>query len=654
MIVKSSGTRQKRLILLTGATGYVGARLLTELEKRDERVRCLARRVEMLCGRTGAETEVLAGDALDPDSLNRALSGVDTAYYLIHSMGNAGSFEEMDRHAAENFAAAAAKAGVRRIIYLGGLGDSRLPLSPHLRSRHEVGEILRNSGVRVIELRASIVIGSGSLSFEMIRALVERLPIMVAPRWVSVLAQPIAVSDLLSYLMRAADVDVSGNVICEIGGADRVSYGDLMREYASQRGLRRLILPVPVLTPRLSSLWLGLVTPLYARIGRKLIDSVRHPTVVTDESADRLFHIKPLGHREAIRAALRNEDRQFAQSRWSDALSASGRLPGGWGSVAGRRFVDSRTISAPCSPGQLFAAVERIGGKTGWYFGTWLWQVRGAIDLLVGGIGMRRGRLHPHRLRVGDTLDCWRVESLTPGRRLLLAAEMKLPGRAWLDFEVKDENGIGRLRQTAIFDPKGLAGRAYWYSVYPLHQLVFAGMLKGIAAATLGGDARNSPPLRRSFASSVLAFLVLLLTCFGTAAIGASLTSTSVDGWYQTLAKPSWTPPDWVFGPVWTVLYFLMAVSGWLVWQKSGIAAARGAWLLFVAQLVLNALWLGFFFAMHSPAFAFVEILALWAAIAGTITAFWQHSRRASFLLVPYLAWSSFAAVLNLAIWRLN
>jgi tryptophan-rich sensory protein/uncharacterized protein YbjT (DUF2867 family) len=607
----------------------------------------------MLSGRIGAETEVVPGDALDPDSLDGALQGVDTAYYLIHSMGSAGSFEQTDRQAAENFAAAAARAGVRRIIYLGGLGDSQQPLSPHLHSRQEVGEILRTSGVQVIEFRASIVIGSGSLSFEMIRALVERLPVMVAPRWVSVQAQPIAVSDLLSYLVTALDVDVPGNPICEIGGADRVSYGDLMREYARQRGLRRLIIPVPVLTPRLSSLWLGLVTPLYARVGRKLIDSIRHPTVVQDDSAARLFQVTPVGHREAIRAALRNEDREVAQSRWSDALSASGP-PHGSSSLTVRRFVDARAIAVRCSPGQLFAAVERIGGRTGWYFGNWLWQLRGAIDLCLGGIGMRRGRPHPHQLRVGDTLDCWRVESLVPGRRLLLAAEMKLPGRAWLDFEVSGDNHVSRLHQTAIFDPKGLAGRAYWYLVYPIHQIMFAGMLRGIAAATRRSDSGSGPQFMRTLPSQILAFLILLVACFGTAAIGASWTSTSVDGWYQTIARPKWTPPDRVFGPVWTVLYFMMAIAGWLVWRRSGIAAARGAWFLFAAQLLLNALWSGIFFALRSPGLAFIEILVLWAVLVGTIAAFWQHSRWASYLLLPYLAWSSFAAVLNLAIWRLN
>lgn len=643
-----------RLIMLTGATGYIGARLLRALEQQSLRVRCLARRPEVLTGRTGARTEIVAGDVLDPDSLQRALQNVDTALYLVHSMGSSGSFEESDRQAAQNFASAAVKAGVRRIVYLGGLGDSRRPLSAHLRSRHEVGEILRSTGVQVIEFRASIVIGSGSLSFEMIRALVERLPVMIAPRWVSILSQPIAVSDLLSYLVAALDLEVSESRIFEIGGADQVSYGDLMREYARQRGLRRVIIPVPVLTPRLSSLWLGLVTPLYARVGRKLIDSICHPTVVQDNSASDVFSLAPLGYREAIRAALRNEDRECAESRWSDAISSSRAATNSAGGALGSRFVDSRTIEVDCAPAQVFAAVERIGGQTGWYFTNWLWGLRGLMDLAIGGIGMRRGRPHPEHLRLGDTLDCWRVEALEPGRRLRLAAEMKLPGRAWLEFEVTGNSPSSQLRQTATFDARGVLGRAYWYLVYPLHQVVFAGMLRGIAAASSQPETAAPKTVRPSLPVQVLMLLLFLAVCFGTAAIGAQWTFSSVNDWYQTLAKPTWTPPDWVFGPVWSILYFLMAVAAWLVWRKSGVSGARTVWFLFGAQLLLNAAWSGIFFAMRSPGGAFVEILLLWTTIAATMLVFWTRYKLAGWLLVPYLSWSSFAALLNLAIWRMN
>jgi tryptophan-rich sensory protein/uncharacterized protein YbjT (DUF2867 family) len=644
----------ERSILITGATGYVGARLLRALENQSRQIRCLARRPEMLAGRTGANTEIVPGDVLDPDSLARALEGVDTALYLIHSMGSAGSFEQVDRQAARNFASAAAQAGVRRIIYLGGLGDCQQPLSAHLRSRHEVGEVLRGTGVQVIEFRASIVIGSGSLSFEMVRALVERLPIMIAPRWVSVLSQPIAVSDLLSYLVAAVDLDISDSRVFEIGGADRVSYGDLMREYARQRGLRRLIIPVPVLTPRLSSLWLGLVTPLYARVGRKLIDSICFPTVVRDPLAGALFDIAPVGYRDAIQAALGNENQGIAESRWSDALSAGGTAVLPANGVAGSRLFDSRCVQTPCAAQQVFDAVQRIGGRTGWYFTNWLWDLRGWVDLAIGGIGMRRGRPHPERLRVGDTVDCWRVEALEPGRRLRLAAEMKLPGRAWLEFEVTGNNQFSVLRQTAIFDPQGLAGRAYWYLVYPLHQLVFAGMLRGIAAASRSAGPGAPNAFRPSRFMQACMFLVFLVVCFGTAAIGTHWTFSSVNGWYQTLARPAWTPPDWVFGPVWSVLYFLMALAAWLVWRSSRATGARAAWLAFGFQLALNAAWSGIFFALRSPGAAFGEILLLWAAIGATALTFRGHNKLAGWLLVPYLAWSSFAAVLNLAIWRLN
>ncbi|MEO8275003.1 MAG: SDR family oxidoreductase [Thermoanaerobaculia bacterium] len=472
-------------ILLTGATGYIGGRLLRLLETQGYLVRCLARRPEAVRRTVHAATEVVAGDVLDRAGLDAALHGVEAAYYLVHSMGSRGSFVEADRLAARNFAQSAKVAGVRRIIYVGALGSDDEALSPHLRSRQEVGQILRESGVPVVELRASIVIGSGSLSFEMIRSLVERLPIMVTPKWVSVMAQPIAIDDLLEYLLAALRLPVSQCAVYEIGGADRVCYADIMREYARQRGLRIRMLPIPALTPYLSSLWLGLVTPLYARIGRKLIESIIHPTVVRDASASRVFAIRPIGIEEAIRRALAHEERQFAETRWSDALSSSGE-PRSWGGVRfGTRLVDSRTVRVAVPAAAAFAPIQAIGGETGWYRWNFLWRLRALLDLLVGGVGMRRGRPHPARLRVGDTVDFWRVEALEPNRRLRLAAEMKLPGRAWLEFEVVAGGSSTTIQQTAIFDPVGWFGRLYWYALFPLHQLVFAGMLRGIASAAL-------------------------------------------------------------------------------------------------------------------------------------------------------------------------
>lgn len=472
-------------VLLTGATGYVGGRLLAELERRGVALRCFLRRPESLRGRAAPSTELAAGDALDAQAVARALGAVDAAYYLIHSMGGE-DFAARDREAARIFGTAAREAGVKRIVYLGGLGENVGDLSEHLQSRQETGEILRESGVPVVEFRASIVLGSGSLSFEMIRALVERLPVMICPRWVAVESQPIAVEDVIAYLAAALDLPAGAERVYEIGGPDRVTYGDLMREYARQRGLKRLLVPVPLLTPRLSSLWLGLVTPLYARVGRKLVDSMRNPTVVRDPAALLVFPVKPRGVREAIARALVNEDDAFARTRWSDAVSSSGLTERYGGDRIGTRFIDSRKALVPVPPSAAFAPIRRIGGDAGWYYGNFLWRLRGFLDLLAGGVGLRRGRRHPDDLREGDALDFWRVEAVEPNRLLRLRAEMRVPGRAWLQFEITPAAGGAEIRQTAVFDSSGLFGLAYWYALYPLHRFVFGGMLRGIAAAALG------------------------------------------------------------------------------------------------------------------------------------------------------------------------
>ena len=469
------------MILLTGASGYIGSHLLKLLEAENQSVRCLVRSPKSLRVCVGKGTEVVAGDLLDANSIRAALQGVHTAYYLVHSMGTAQGFEEMDRKAAIGFGSAARAQGVRRIIYLGGLGARHETLSPHLRSRQEVGEILRQSGVPVIEFRASIVLGSGSLSFEMIRALVERLPVMITPRWVNALAQPIAIDDVLQYLRGAMDVPAEESVIYEIGGKDRISYGEMMREYARQRGLHRAMIAVPVLSPRLSSLWLGLVTPLYARIGRRLVESMRHSTVVANPIALQAFAVRPMGMQQAIANALADEDREFAETCWSDAVRPVDSSHT-WGGIRiGNRFVDSQEMQVKVSSETAFAPIQRIGGSAGWYFGNWLWTLRGWIDLLAGGAGLRRGRPHAEQLKIGDMVDCWRVESFEPGRRLMLAGEMKFPGRAWLQFEVTEDGQGALIRQTSIFDPLGLAGILYWYSTYPLHRIIFGGMLRSIA-----------------------------------------------------------------------------------------------------------------------------------------------------------------------------
>lgn len=479
------------IVLLTGATGYVGGRLLPLLQERGDRVRCLTRRPEALQHATGPTTEVVAGDVLDPETLPDAFHGVNTAYYLVHSMGDNQDFESQDRRAAENFAKAATAAGVQRLIYLGGLGNPDERLSKHLRSRQETGDVLRAHHRQVIEFRASIVIGSGSLSFEMIRALVERLPVMICPKWVQVKAQPIAIEDLLAYLLAALGLPPGSSHVYEVGGPDRVSYGQIMREYARQRGLRRWMLPVPLLSPYLSSLWLGLVTPLYARIGRKLVESLRNLTLVSNNVASNVFGVRPRSVREAIARAIANEDREFAATRWSDALSSAGSGQAWGGRRFGSRLVDSRTVIVRATAEEAFAPIRRIGGRAGWYYANWLWSLRGFMDLLTGGVGVRRGRRDPESLRVGEPVDFWRVEAYEPPQRLRLSAEMRLPGRAWLEFEVTGGPVQSTIRQTAIFDPHGLAGLSYWYAISPLHQLLFARMLRNLAQAAESENRRS-------------------------------------------------------------------------------------------------------------------------------------------------------------------
>jgi uncharacterized protein YbjT (DUF2867 family) len=475
------------LVLVTGATGYVGGRLVTVLESAGVRLRCLARRPAALASRVSRTTEVVGGDLFDPASLERGLAGVDVAYYLVHSMGAHGDYREKDRVAARNFGGAARRAGVRRIVYLGGLaaGDA---LSKHLTSRIETGEVLRASGVPVVEFRASVVVGSGSLSFELIRALVERLPMMICPRWVSTLAQPIGIDDVLAYLAAALDLPGDQSRTFEIGGTDQASYGDVMREYARQRGLKRLMVSVPLLTPRLSSLWLGLVTPVYARVGRELIEGLKNRSVVTDPAAVAAFAIRPAGLSEAIARAIRHEDRAFALTRWSDARSSGGGPSLLGEAPLGHKLVDARQVQVNVGTHRAFAPIATIGGDHGWYFATWLWRIRGAVDLLMGGVGMRRGRRDPEAPAVGDTLDFWRVEAYEPGRRLRLAAEMRLPGRAWLEFEVEPAVGGAIIHQTAVFEPGGLAGLIYWYGLLPVHAVIFGGMLRAIGQRAVDGD----------------------------------------------------------------------------------------------------------------------------------------------------------------------
>ena len=481
-----------RLVLITGATGYVGGRLVSPLSERGYRVRCMIRR-EAARGRFPEAVDVVVGDLLEPATLRAATTGVDTAFYLVHALGSGGDIWKEEIDAARNFVVAAEKAGIRRIIYLGGLADEGT-LSPHLATRRAVGRILRASRIRVIEFRASIILGSGSLSFEMIRALVERLPLMVTPAWVSHLAQPIAIEDVVDYLLASIEIPLAGSEEIEIGGADRASYLDLLREYARQRGLRRVMLKVPFLSPGLSGLWLALITPLHARAGRRLLEGVRSDSVVTSREAGKIFpQIRPRGIREAIRRALTNEDQEFARTHWSDPMSSGGSSRSWHGVRFGVRRVDSRAVELHATAAQAFAPIVSIGGTRGWYFANALWRVRGLVDLVFGGVGLRRGRRSPHHLLPGDSLDFWRVEAVEPNRLLRLHAEMRLPGRAWLQFEVTGDGPVV-VRQTATFEPVGLFGLLYWYTLYPLHAFLFKGMLSAIARATHAPELGGSTP----------------------------------------------------------------------------------------------------------------------------------------------------------------
>ena len=468
-------------VLVTGATGYIGGRLVPRLVAAGHHVVCLARHPGRVAGRGWGDVEVLQGDVLDRASLDPAFAGVDVAYYLVHSMaeGERG-FEERDRNAAKNFGDAAREANVHRIIYLGGLGVDNNELSSHLASRQQVGDVLRESRVPVTEFRAAIVVGSGSISFEIIRYLTERLPVMITPRWVATRCQPISIENVLNYLTECLGIPESVGRTFEIGGPDVLTYGDMMREYAAARKLRRLLIPVPVLTPRLSSYWVDLVTPIPASYSRPLIEGLRSEAIVNDQSAREVFNIDLIPYGEAVRRALERTRLGEVETYWA---SAQVRVRAG-GTKNGEKkgmIVEERRVESKASPQAVFTAFSGIGGKRGWLYADSLWKIRGLMDRLVGGVGMRRGRRNPDMLRSGDALDFWRVEAVEPGRAVRLRAEMRVPGSATLEFEAMPKADGGTLLiQTASFDPRGLAGLAYWYALYPIHQRMFSGMARAI------------------------------------------------------------------------------------------------------------------------------------------------------------------------------
>jgi len=476
---------QARLILVTGATGYIGGRLVPRLLEAGYRVRCLVRDARRLEGRPWSEqVEVVEGDATRPETLPPAMAGVSAAYYFIHSLSDTANYRARDVAVARSFSQAAKAAGVERIIYLGGLGDPGAHLSVHLRSRQETGAALAESGVPVTEFRAAIIVGSGSLSFEMIRHLTERLPVMVCPRWVFTRIQPIAIRDVLSYLVSVLSTPESAGRVIEIGGADVVSYGDMMKGYARVRGLRRLLIPEPVLTPHLSAHWVNWMTPVNAGIVYPLIEGLRNEVVVRDDTAGRLFpEIEPIGYDAAVRGALASLEAGQVETSWADGLTSSRgdatplELTNDEGMHIERR---QRVVAAP--PDDVYAIFSGLGGNRGWLYANGLWRLRGIADRLVGGPGFRRGRRHPDEVRVGDALDFWRVEAVEVGRLLRLRAEMKLPGKAWLQFEALPRgDGQTLLTQTAYLAPKGLSGLAYWYGLYPFHGPIFGNMIGAIA-----------------------------------------------------------------------------------------------------------------------------------------------------------------------------
>ncbi|MFF0273400.1 SDR family oxidoreductase [Streptomyces sp. NPDC004330] len=498
------------LCLVTGASGYIGGRLVPELLEAGFRVRCLARTPAKLRDHPWAgEVEIVQGDVTDADTLGPAFDGVDVAYYLVHALGAGPGFEHTDRAAARTFAVRARSAGVGRIVYLGGLTPRGVPeeeLSPHLRSRAEVGQIFLASGVPTTVLRAAVIIGSGSASFEMLRYLTERLPVMVTPSWVRTRIQPIAVRDVLRYLVGSARMPAEVSRAFDIGGPDVLTYLGMMRRYASVAGLpRRLIFPVPVLTPRLSSHWIGLVTPVPRSIARPLAESLRHEVVchehdiaewVTDPPG------APLRFERALDLALQRVREAKTTTRWSSASlpgAPSDPLPTDPDWAGGSLYTDERELDVGASPQALWRVVEGIGGENGWYSFPLAWAVRGWLDRLVGGVGLRRGRRDAQHLRAGDSLDFWRVEEIERGRLLRLRAEMRIPGLAWLEmYAESDGNGAARYRQRALFHPRGLAGHAYWWSVAPFHAVVFGGMARNIALTAEASEAEGTGAEDRS------------------------------------------------------------------------------------------------------------------------------------------------------------
>ena len=469
-------------VLVTGGSGYVGGRLVPTLLDRGHRVRCVVRNPRKLDPAPWADrVDVVQADIAE--DLSEAMTGIDVAVFLVHSIGEGNDWVARERAIADNFRRAAEAAGVRRIVYLGGLGDDHSELSAHLRSRHDVGAALAAGPIETVELRAAVVIGAGSASFEMLRYLTEVLPVMVTPKWVDTLCQPISIRDVLRYLVSVIEAPGALAGVLEIGGPDVVPYAEMMAIYASEAGLKkRHLIPVPFLTPRLSSLWVGLVTPVPAQLARPLVDSLVNSVVVTNHRAEELFPFERVPLAASIHNAIGRTAVGDVPTKFDDASSPvwqPAATDPSW--TGGTEFTDVRTLVVAADPHRTWQAVCRVGGEQGWHRGELLWKLRGLADQLAGGPGLRRGRRHPDHLSVGEPVDFWRVEDLRTDQLLVLVAEMRLPGKAWLQWTVEPVTAGTLLVQTARFRPRGLFGRAYWYLVAPFHGLVFPGLIKGIA-----------------------------------------------------------------------------------------------------------------------------------------------------------------------------
>ncbi len=470
-------------ILVTGATGYVGGRLVPRLLEAGYAVRVFARSLSRLQGREWADqVEMVRGDVFQPESLAPALAGIDAAYYLIHSMSDSADFSHRDTLAAENFAQAAKAANVGRIIYLGGLGSSDAELSPHLRSRQQTGEALRRAGVPVTEFRAAVIVGSGSVSFEMVRNLAERFPVMVFPRWVFTPTQPIAIRNVLEYLIAALSVAESAGQIIEIGGSDVLTYADMLTRYAKARRMTRRIFTAPL--PRnLPTAWISWVTPIPPNIVRPLIQGLRTEVRVREDTAQRLFpDIQLLDYDTAVNLALTRIRQGEVETLWSDAVfSSQGDIPPVYLAEEQGMLLERRQLTIDAPAEAIYKVFTGLGGNRGWLILDWVWRLRGWLDRLVGGVGFRQGRRDADDVRAGDAIDFWRVEAVEPGRSMLLRAEMKMPGRGWLQFKATPlADGRAHLVQTAFFAPKGLWGPVYWYALYPIHGVIFGNMVREI------------------------------------------------------------------------------------------------------------------------------------------------------------------------------